>query len=380
MKKCISLLGSTGSIGTQTLDVVRSLGMHVCGLAANSNVALMEKQVREFQPKLAVLFDKQAATELRGRIVDTTTKVLSGMDGLCEAATAAEADVILNAVIGMVGLKPTLAAVETDKDVALANKETLVAGGALVMDALQKHHGRLVPVDSEHSAIFQCLQGSPRRALKKIILTASGGPFFGWTTEQLADVTPEQALHHPNWNMGAKVTIDSATLMNKGLEVMEAGWLFHVPLSKIQVVVHRESIIHSMVEFTDNAIIAQLGTADMRLPIQYALTYPGRCAGPVQELDLVKAGKLTFYEPDTKTFTCFATCLEAMKRGGVAPAAVNGANEAAVQLFLQKKISFLQIGSLIKAALDAQPDVPNLTLETVLKADADARAYVYSHA
>ena len=379
MKKCISILGSTGSIGTQTIDVVRNLGWHICALAAHSNIELLEEQIRKFQPQLVSVYDENAALTLKGRIADTGTKVLSGMDGLCEAARLPSADLVLNAIVGIVGLQPTLAAIQADKTIALANKETLVAGGALVMDALQQHKGSLIPVDSEHSAIFQCLQGTSGKALKKIILTASGGPFFGKRKEELSSVTPEQALKHPNWNMGAKVTIDSATLMNKGLEVMEAGWLFHVPLSQIQVVIHPESVIHSMVEFTDNAILAQLGTADMRLPIQYALTYPERAASPVKELDLFQTGKLTFYKPDPETFTCFAACLEAMQRGGAAPAAANGANEAAVQLFLQRKISFLQIGQLVQEAMNAQPDVPNLTLKVVQQADANARAFVYSH-
>lgn len=379
MKKCISLLGSTGSIGTQTLEVVRSLGLRICALAAHSNIELLEKQIREFHPQLAAVYDNAAAVELKKRIIDTNTKVLVGLDGLCTAASIPSADVVLNAVVGIIGLRPTLAAIEANKDVALANKETLVAGGTLVMDALKKHKGHLIPVDSEHSAIFQCLQGTPKKALKKVILTASGGPFFGKSRIELASVTPEQALKHPNWNMGAKVTIDSATLMNKGLEVMEAGWLFHIPLSQIQVVVHRESVIHSMVEFSDNAILAQLGTADMRLPIQYALTYPERVKGPVQELDLVKAGHLSFFEPDKQTFTCFAACLKAMERGGAVPAAANGANEAAVQLFLQKKISFLKIGELVQAAMDAQTNVFPLTLDAVLRADTAARNYVFSH-
>lgn len=379
MKKCISILGSTGSIGTQTIDVVRNLGWHICALAAHSNIELLEEQIRKFQPQLVSVYDENAALTLKGRIADTGTKVLSGMDGLCEAARLPSADLVLNAIVGIAGLQPTLAAIQADKTIALANKETLVAGGALVMDALQQHKGSLLPVDSEHSAIFQCLQGTSGKALKRIILTASGGPFFGKRKEELSSVTPEQALKHPNWNMGAKVTIDSATLMNKGLEVMEAGWLFHVPLSQIQVVIHPESVIHSMVEFTDNAILAQLGTADMRLPIQYALTYPERAASPVKELDLFQTGKLTFYKPDPETFTCFAACLKAMQRGGAAPAAANGANEAAVQLFLQRKISFLQIGQLVQEAMNAQPDVPNLTLKVVQQADANARAFVYSH-
>ena len=380
MKRCISLLGSTGSIGRQTLQVARNLRRRVCALAAHSNIKLLAQQVREFHPHLAAVYDPQAARALRTKIADTNTKVLAGMEGLCEAATCQNADVVLNAVVGMVGLKPTLNAAAAGKDIALANKETLVAGGALVMDAVRLRGVNLIPVDSEHSAIFQCLQGTPGKALKKILLTASGGPFFGKTRAELADATPEQALDHPNWHMGEKVTIDSATLMNKGLEVMEAGWLFHVPLEQIDILVHRESVVHSMVMFEDNAILAQLGKADMRLPIQYALTWPDRVPGLVEELDLAACGSLTFAKPDLETFTCLAACLRAMERGGLAPAAANGANEAAVELFLRRKIPFLRIGELVTAAMEHQPDQPASTLDAILDADAAAREYVYTHA
>lgn len=380
MKRCISLLGSTGSIGRQTLQVAQKLHLRVCALAAHSNIKLLEDQVREFHPHLAAVYDLQAARTLRTKIADTNTKVLTGMEGLCEAAACQNADVVLNAVVGMVGLKPTLTAAAAGKNIALANKETLVAGGALVMDAVRLRGVNLIPVDSEHSAIFQCLQGTPGKALKKILLTASGGPFFGKTRAELADATPEQALNHPNWHMGAKVTVDSATLMNKGLEVMEAGWLFHVPLEQIDILVHRESVVHSMVMFEDNAILAQLGTADMRLPIQYALTWPDRVPGLVEELDLAACGSLTFAKPDLETFTCLAACLRAMERGGLAPAAANGANEAAVGLFLQRKIPFLRIGELVNAAMEHQPDQPASTLDAILDADAAAREYVYTHA
>ncbi len=380
MKRRISLLGSTGSIGRQTLEVAQALGLRVCALAAHSNVKDLEQQVRAFRPNLAAVYDAQAARDLRVRIADTNTKVVTGMEGLCEAATYRTADLIVNAVVGMVGLKPTLAAAAAGKDIALANKETLVAGGALVMDAVRLRGVELIPVDSEHSAIFQCLQGTPRKALKKVILTASGGPFFGRSRAELQTVTPEQALQHPNWHMGKKVSIDSATLMNKGLEAMEAGWLFNVPLEQVEILIHRESLVHSLVEFADNAILAQLGVADMRLPIQYALTYPDRVPGLSQELDLTACGPLTFAKPDVKTFLCLWACLSAMQRGGLAPAAVNGANEAAVDLFLRRKIPFLRIGELVLAALEAQPDAPATTLDAILEADAAARAFVYRNA
>ena len=380
MKK-LSLLGSTGSIGTQALQVVQNLReqgekWEVAALAARSSVNRLEEQARKFHPEVVAVFDEGAALSLRQSLRDTDIQVLSGMEGLCEAAAWPGADLILNAVVGMVGLQPTLAALQAGKALALANKETLVAGGAIVMEAARKRNLPILPVDSEHSAIFQCLQGCPERgALKKLVLTASGGPFFGRSRQELAGVTREQALRHPNWDMGAKITIDSATMMNKGLEVMEASWLFDLPEHRIEVVVHRESVIHSMVEYQDNAVVAQLGVPDMAVPIQYALTYPRRMPSPAGELDLCALGKLTFYPPDREAFPCLELCREALRRGGLVPAAANGANEQAVALFLEGKIGFLDIPRLVEAAMDRQaPGV--VTLEAVLEADQEARAFV----
>lgn len=370
-------MGSTGSIGTQTLDVVRGLGLSVCALAAHSNVSLLEQQIREFRPRLAAVFDPKAAQRLRLAVRDLDVKVVEGMEGLCEAASLDEADLVCNSVVGMVGLEPTLAAVEAGKDIALANKETLVAGGALVTERVAAKGVKLLPVDSEHSAIFQCLQGCPGPgAVRKLVLTASGGPFFGKKREELKDVTPEQALRHPNWAMGPKVTIDSATMMNKGLEIMEAGWLFSMPQEQIDVVVHRESVVHSLIEYQDGSMIAQLGVPDMRIPIQYALLYPKRLPSPVEPLSLTKYGQLSFYEPDEKTFLCLAACRRAMARGGLAPAAANGADEAAVALFMQGKISFTAIGELVMQAMEEQPDAPCDSLESVWQADRSARERV----
>ena len=377
----IAILGSTGSIGTQALDVVRCMGLNVTALCANRSIGLLEEQAREFKPQMVAVMDEAAAAELKIKLADTDIKVLQGMDGFIEAATLDCNDVVLNSVVGMVGLVPTLAIIEAGKDLALANKETLVAGGALVMSAAKAKGVPILPVDSEHSAIFQCLQGSPgAHAFKRIILTASGGPFFGKKREELLDVTPEQALKHPNLSMGAKITIDSATLMNKGLEVIEAAWLFDKGVDDIEVVVQRESIIHSAVEFCDNSVIAQLGTPDMRIPIQYAISYPDRVPSPAEPLDLFKVGKLTFYRPDTETFVCLAACKEAMRRGGLAPAAANGANEKAVELFLKKKISFLDIGKYVWEAMERQPKVASFTVEDVLACDRAAREYVMSAA
>lgn len=380
MKK-LSLLGSTGSIGTQALQVVQNLReqgekWEVAALAARSSVNRLEEQARQFHPDVVAVFDEGAALSLRQSLRDTDIQVLSGMEGLCEAAAWPEADLTLNAVVGMVGLQPTLAALQAGKALALANKETLVAGGAIVMEAARKRNLPILPVDSEHSAIFQCLQGCPERgALKKLVLTASGGPFFGRSRQELAGVTREQALRHPNWDMGAKITIDSATMMNKGLEVMEASWLFDLPEHRIEVVVHRESVIHSMVEYQDNAVVAQLGVPDMAVPIQYALTYPRRMPSPAGELDLCALGKLTFYPPDREAFPCLELCREALRRGGLVPAAANGANEQAVALFLEGKIGFLDIPRLVEAAMDRQ-DPGVVTLEAVLEADQEARAFV----
>ncbi len=375
----LSVLGSTGSIGTQTLDVARKLDLQVSSLSAHSNIELLEEQIREFKPSVAVVFDENRADELKLNIKDLDTKVYSGMDGLLYAATLEDCDLVVNSVVGMVGLKPTLASIEAKKNIAFANKETLVAGGSLVMDAAKRNGVTLYPVDSEHSAIFQCLQASPSdKALKKIILTASGGPFFGKTTDELKNVTVAQALNHPNWSMGAKITIDSATMMNKGLEIIEAAWLFDMSPDDIEVVVHRESIIHSMIEFIDNSVLAQLGLPDMRIPIQYAITYPERFESPVESLDFSKISSMTFYQPDYDTFKCLSACKKAIKRGGVIPAVANGANEIANKLFRENKISFLDIGELVSSAVDTFEAKKAKTLTDVLDADKQAREYVYN--
>ena len=375
--KGIALLGSTGSIGTQSLDVCRMHGYRVVCLTANRRVDLMETQIREFRPDLVSMMDPVAADDLRTRVTDTGTKVLSGMDGLIECATYSGADTVLNAVVGMVGLQPTLAAIQAKKTLALANKETLVAGGHLVTNTAKAYGVDILPVDSEHSAIFQCLQGSPEKgAVKKLILTASGGPFFGKTLAELEHVTAADALKHPNWDMGAKITIDSATMMNKGLEFIEAKWLFDMPIDAIDIVVHRESVVHSAIAYQDNSVIAQLGVPDMRIPIQYALTYPRRLPSPVQELSLVDYGKLTFYAPDYDTFRGINVCKDAIAAGGLRPAAANGANEESVRLFLNGKIKFTDIAVLNRAAMEACPLVADYTLNDVLQADRAARDYV----
>lgn len=377
MIKNISILGSTGSIGTQTLDVVDKLNLNVVALTASTNITLLEEQVRKYKPQLAVVFDEAKAKIFKDNIKDTDTLVLSGMDGLISAATVESAELVLNSVVGMVGLKPTIAAANAKKDIALANKETLVAGGKLVTDAVKSNGVKLLPVDSEHSAIFQCLQGMPNsKCLKKLILTASGGPFFGKTADELKSVTIEQALKHPNWSMGAKITVDSATMMNKGLEIIEASRLFDMSGDDIDVVVHRESIIHSMIEYSDNSVIAQLGLPDMRIPIQYAVTYPERYPSPVGELNLSQIGKLTFFEPDYDTFKCLNACKKALSMGGAATAIANGANEEANMLFRQGKISFLDIGELVSGAVDNISNFEPKTVEDVLSADRLARQYV----
>lgn len=380
MIKNISILGSTGSIGTQALDVCDNLSLNVSALTANTNINKLEEQVRVYKPALAVVFDESKYSEFKSNIADTDTKVSCGMEGLIEAATFSEADLVLNSVVGMVGLKPTIAAAEARKNIALANKETLVAGGSLVMKAVRDNGVKLYPVDSEHSAIFQCLQGCPEdKALKRLILTASGGPFFGKSTEELKNVTVEQALNHPNWDMGAKITIDSATMMNKGLEIIEASWLFDMPADKIDVVVHRESVIHSMIEYVDNSVLAQLGVPDMRIPIQYAITYPKRLESPVSRLSLTDYGKLTFFEPDYETFKCLRACKEAIARGGLCAAAANGANEVANKLFRERKISFLEIGDLVQAAMLRQDNIEAECVEDVLEADRRAREFVLNN-
>ncbi len=379
-EKNLVLLGSTGSIGTQTLDVAEECGYRVTALAAGRQVTALEEQIRRFRPRYVAMFDEKAAGDLKVRVADLDVSVLSGMEGLCTLSALEEADLVLNAVVGMVGLRPTLTAMQNGHDVALANKETLVAGGALVMEAKAAHNAALLPVDSEHSAIFQCLQGAPadKRAVKRLILTASGGPFFGKTARELETVTLQDALKHPNWSMGAKITVDSATMMNKGLELIEARWLFDMPPEKIDVVVHRESIIHSLVEYVDNAVIAQLGVPDMRVPIQYALTYPSRTPSPVGELSLSRVGTMTFYEPDEETFRCLPICREAIKRGGLTPAAVNGANEQAVALFMDGKIGFTDIPRLVEKALLASWPTGG-TVEAVLEADRAARELVLAN-
>ena len=374
-KRCISLLGSTGSIGRQALEVMEAGGMAAAALTANRDVGRLEEQCRRFQPALAVMMDPAAAADLRVRLADTPVRVAAGMEGLLEAAALPAADTVLTAVVGMVGLRPTLAAVEAGKRVALANKETLVCGGELVMARAAETGAEIVPVDSEHSAIFQCLQGCRDRGeVRRLILTASGGPFWGWTAEELGGVTAEQALRHPNWSMGAKVTVDSATLMNKGLEFIEAMRLYRMPPEKISIVIHRESIIHSLVEYCDHAILAQLGAPDMRLPIQYALTWPHRTAGVAKPLDLLDCPPLTFHAPDLEAFPCLRLALEAARAGGTATAVLNGANEAAVGRFLAGELSFPGIAGKVEEALAAIPAVQSPGLEDILAADQAARA------
>ncbi|MCD8334894.1 MAG: 1-deoxy-D-xylulose-5-phosphate reductoisomerase [Clostridiales bacterium] len=377
--RTISLLGSTGSIGRQSLDVIAACGMSVAALTANRSVDLLEQQVRQFHPKLAVCYDPAAAAELKIRLADTDVRVASGVEGLLEAATLPEADTVLTAVVGMVGLRPTLAALREKKRIALANKETLVCAGELVMRTAKEYGAEIIPVDSEHSALFQCLQGSRDHGeLKRLILTCSGGPFFGKSREELAHYTRADALKHPTWKMGAKITIDCATLMNKGLEFIEAMRLYQVAPEQITIAIHRQSIVHSLVEFRDNAILAQLGVPDMRLPIQYALTYPARTEGVAKELDLFDCPPLSFQRPDLETFQCLKLALGAARKPGVACAVLNGANEAAVGLFLQDKIKFLEIGELVARALEAVPDGPADTLDQILEADAAAREAVYA--
>ena len=377
MSRCISLLGSTGSIGRQTLEVVEALDLRVCALTAHKSVGLLETQARKFHPELAVLTDPAAAADLKVRLADTGIRVASGPEGLLEAAALEAADTVLTAVVGVAGLAPTLAAVRAGKRLAIANKETLVCAGELVMDEADRWGAQVVPVDSEHSALFQCLQGCKDRGeVRRLILTASGGPFFGYSRERLAGVTRAQALAHPNWSMGAKVTIDSATLMNKGLEFIEAMRLYRLPPEKISIVVHRESIVHSLVEYCDNAVLAQLGAPDMRLPIQYALTWPERVPGPAKPLDLLNCPPLTFDRPDMEAFPCLALALEAARTGGTATAVLNGANEAAVELFLQGKIGFLDIPERVARAMETVPLVQKPSLEQILAADRAARQAV----
>ena len=374
MKELV-ILGSTGSIGTQSLEVARRQGYSVSGLVAGSNTDLLESQAREWKPKTVAVFNKEKAKDLKIKLADTDIKVLSGDEGVCEVA-GGKGDTVINAIVGIAGLKPTLSAIESGKTIALANKETLVTGGEIVKKKAKEKDVAILPVDSEHSAIFQSLQGTPKGSLKKIMLTASGGPFFGKTKKELQNVTVNEALNHPNWSMGAKITIDSATLMNKGLEVIEAVHLFDISAENIEVLVHRQSIVHSGVELSDGAVIAQLGTPDMRLPIQYALTYPERSDYAFETLDLFKAGTLTFEKPDTDTFRCLPLCIKAINEGGIAPTVVNGANEEAVKLFLEGKIKFLQIADLVEKALRTVDNKKDFSLEDIFHADETARAIV----
>lgn len=374
--KNLVLLGATGSIGTQTLGVAEEAGYRLLAMAVGSRIDAFEEQLRRFRPAFAAVYDEKAAADLKVRIADLPIKVLSGMDGLCTLAALPKADLVLNAVVGMVGLLPTMAAIGAGHDVALANKETLVAGGAFVMDAVRKNGVRLLPVDSEHSAVFQCLQGKPEKGrVRRLILTASGGPFFGYTKEKLETVTPQMALKHPNWSMGAKITVDSASMMNKGLEIIEARWLFDMPEDRIDVVVHRESVVHSLVEYDDGAVLAQLGEPDMRVPIQYALTYPDRLPSPVKRLSLADWGRLTFFAPDDAAFPAMQVCREALRRGGAYPAAVNAVNERAVALFLAGKLPFSRIPALAEETLAKTLPTPS-SVEDILEIDRCMRSEV----
>ena len=379
MNKTVSILGSTGSIGTQSLEVCEKHGLRVAALAAHSSVEALEQQIRKYKPSYACIYNEDKYIDLKSRIGDMNVRLLTGMDGLCTLASLDEADIILNSVVGMVGLLPTLTAISAGKDIALANKETLVAGGELVMKAAADRGVRIYPVDSEHSAIFQCLQGNKRSQLSKIILTASGGPFFGRSYNELKTVTKAQALHHPNWDMGNKITIDSATLMNKGLEFIEAKWLFDLAPDQIEIVVHRQSVVHSAVEYNDYSVIAQLGVPDMKIPIQYALLYPDRVSCPTGRLSLTDYGKLTFEKPDYATFKCLSAAIEAIKRGGAYPCLVNSANEEAVRAFLHDEIEFIEIGEIVSSVLDKFDMSDIRTYDDVMKSDKAAREYVRKH-
>jgi len=377
MVKCVSILGSTGSIGRQSLDVIEKLGISVAALTALTSVERMAQQCRKFQPRLAVMGDEESARALQSEISNLPIRVAWGEAGLLEAASLDGVDCVITAVVGMLGLKPTLAAIRSGKRIGLANKETLVCAGELVMAEAKKYGAKIIPVDSEHSAIFQCLMGvGNAREIKRLILTCSGGPFFGMNREQLAHVTKADALKHPNWKMGPKITVDCATLMNKGLEVIEAMRLYGMPLEQVDVVIHRQSIVHSLVETVDGAVLAQLGAPDMRLPIQLALTYPQRTACPVDGLDLTACGALTFCKPDMEAFPCLALARECASAGGTACAVMNGANEAAVAMFLRDEIGFYDIYRLVKGAVDAVPFVNNPSLEEILEADRLARQCV----
>ena len=379
MNKTIAILGSTGSIGTQTLDVVRANpSLRVSALSAGRNVRLLEKQIREFRPGLAAVWDEADAADLRTRLADLDVKILSGMEGLIEIAREEKSSVLVTAIVGMIGIRPTIAAIEAGKDIALANKETLVCAGHLIMPLAKEHNVSILPVDSEHSAIFQCLNGENRGRIERIWLTASGGPFRGMTYEQLKTKRPEDALKHPNWNMGSKITIDSATMVNKGLEVMEARWLFDTGLDRIRVVLQPQSIIHSMVEFTDGAVIAQLGTPDMRLPIQYALSYPDRVPLSGDRLDFAKLGRITFEEPDPDTFRGLKLAFEAARTGGSMPTVFNAANEYAVAAFLAGRIGFTDIYEIIASSMEEHRLIKDPDAETILHVQDEVGAFVGS--
>ena len=376
MNKKVSILGSTGSIGTQALEVCEKHHMDIVALAAHSSIDMLEKQARKYSPQYVAVFSEDKYAELKERLADTAVTVLCGMEGLCKIAALEENDIVLNSVVGMVGLLPTLTAIKAGKDVALANKETLVAGGSLVMSLAEEKGVNIYPVDSEHSAIFQCLQGNDRGQLHKVILTASGGPFYGYSYEQLKGVTKADALKHPNWDMGNKITIDSATLMNKGLEFIEAKWLFGLEPEQIEIVVHRQSVVHSAVEYNDYSIIAQLGVPDMKIPIQYALLYPDRMRCPTKPLSLTDYGTLTFGKPDIETFKCLGAAIEAIKRGGAYPCLINSANEEAVKAFLNDEISFIQIGEIVSSVLDKFAFSEIESYDDVIISDKIAREYV----
>ncbi|NCC16377.1 MAG: 1-deoxy-D-xylulose-5-phosphate reductoisomerase [Clostridia bacterium] len=372
----ISILGSTGSIGTQTLEVIENLNnIQVAGISGNHNIELLEQQARKFKPRFVAVMDEQQAKKLKQRLCDVNTKVLSGMEGLIEVATINSVDTVVTSVVGNVGLKPTFEAISAKKNIALANKETLVSAGQLVMDLARKKGISIYPVDSEHSAIFQSLQGNEGNSVRRILLTASGGPFRGKKKKELLNITAADALKHPNWSMGKKITIDSATLMNKGLEVMEAKWLFGVSTDQIEVLVHPQSIVHSAVEYEDGAIIAQMGEPDMKVPIQYALTYPKRAKSPFPKVDFSQRNTLTFEKPDMETFRCLALAYHALEIGGTLPAVLNGANEIAVEKFLNGKITFLQIPELIEQTMNAYTVKYEYTLEDLLDADEWARSF-----
>ena len=376
IEKKVAVLGSTGSIGTQALEVIEKHGLQVTALAASHQVELLAQQAKKFHPEAVCIYDESKAEELKNLLNGEKIEILTGMNGLCQIAENQNNDIVLNSVVGMVGLLPTLKAIEAGTDIALANKETLVAGGELVMKKSAEHQVKIYPVDSEHSAVFQCLQGNSMNKIRKMILTASGGPFFGKKKSELKNVTSADALKHPNWNMGNKITIDCSTLMNKGLEFIEAKWLFDLTPEQIEIVIHRQSVLHSAVEFEDYAVIGQMGVPDMKIPIQYALLYPHRVECPTKPLSLTDYGTLTFEQPDYETFDCLTAALDAIKAGGLYPAIVNGANEEAVKYFLQDKIKFLEIGELVKEAMQAVPGGSIHEYQDILHADTEARKFV----